>query len=389
MIPLLILVLQLLAVPIISIVPVTYKVPVRQKQCLYDTLGINEYVTISAFISAGKVLKGNAYLQGPLAPSSVSSTQEIVASSVRFEKTPNRQDKKIINEKMEMNFEDVFDLDDDEYMDDDDFDDDDFMDDIMMEDYYYDYDDDDAFEFFEDDEMSPEEIEATRKRKDEWQGLSEDKKEEMRSKRKEAHKREMQVVIDKKKEAVAKRREQEKKDRKISSAEKEKRALQDGERFERTFQAKSDGWYQVCIEAAFGEISLELEMRKSSDVGNPNTKTGHLQSYERHEMKINERHMLSKMKNTKTEEGAEDIVKEGDLETSRDQLQQLNRLMNEIREKQMNERNRINAHSSVNEHSHSRMVLNSMFETVFYIVISGFQVYTIRKWFSGAPILGY
>lgn len=371
-----------------SMVPVTYKVPMRQKQCLYDTLGLNEYVTISSYISGGKVLRGYASLQGPLAPSSVTSTQEIVASATRFEKNPNRQDKRMINEKMEMNFEDIFEIDDDEYLDDDDdvYDDDDFMDDVMMEDYYYDYDDDDAFEFYEDDEMSPQQIEIMRKKKAEWEGLSDEKKGEMRAQRKEARKREMQAVISKKKEAAAKRREHEKK---VSQEEKEKRALQDGERFERTFQVKSEGWYQVCIEASFGEISAELEMRKSSEVGNPNTKTGHLQSYERHEMKINERHMLNRMKHTKDEGGNEDIVKEDDLETSRDQLQQLNRLMNEIREKQMNERNRINAHSSVNEHSHSRMVLNSLFETVFYILVSGFQVYTIRKWFSGAPILGY
>jgi len=33
--------------------------------------------------------------------------------------------------------------------------------------------------------------------------------------------------------------------------------------------------------------------------------------------------------------------------------------------------------------------MTSLFETVFYIVVSGFQVYTIRKWFSGNSILGY
>lgn len=104
-------------------------------------------------------------------------------------------------------------------------------------------------------------------------------------------------------------------------------------------------------------------------------------------MLMNEKKLMARLeKNSKLVEG---IVKEEDLKTTRDQIAKMNRLLNEIREKQVNERHRLSVHKAVNEHSHSRMVVGSLFETVCYIVISGFQVYTIRRWFSGNPILAY
>lgn len=82
-------------------------------------------------------------------------------------------------------------------------------------------------------------------------------------------------------------------------------------------------------------------------------------------------------------------IKVEDLHSTKQHVTKLTKLLYEIKETQRNERHRLSAHKAVNEHSHSRMVLNSLFETIFYIIVSGFQVYTIRKWFSGAPILGY
>jgi hypothetical protein len=126
-------------------------------------------------------------------------------------------------------------------------------------------------------------------------------------------------------------------------------------------------------------------MRASGDLGKPNSKTGHIQTYERHDMLVNEKKLLAKLSSV----AKGDNVKEEDLKTTKEQITKMNRLLNEIREKQVNERHRLGIHKAVNEHSHSRMVMGSLFETVFYIVVSGFQVYTIRKWFSGNSILAY
>jgi len=41
------------------------------------------------------------------------------------------------------------------------------------------------------------------------------------------------------------------------------------------------------------------------------------------------------------------------------------------------------------QHSHSRFVLLSVIETMFFMAITGYQIHTIRKWFSaGEPKLG-
>ncbi len=136
------------------------------------------------------------------------------------------------------------------------------------------------------------------------------------------------------------------------------------------------------------QIEVEMELRKSSEVGNPNTKTGHLQTYEHQEMIQHEKRLMSRM-GSDAKHLEENGLKEEDLGHSKQFVTKLTKLLYEIQQKQRYERNRLAAHKAVNDHSHSRMVLNSLFETIFYIVVSGFQVYTVRKWFSGAPILGY
>jgi hypothetical protein len=60
----------------------------------------------------------------------------------------------------------------------------------------------------------------------------------------------------------------------------------------------------------------------------------------------------------------------------------------DITNRQQKERHRIQLHSQTNEHSHSRMVLSSLFQTVLFCAVTGFQVFTIRRWFKGAPQLG-
>jgi len=83
-----------------------------------------------------------------------------------------------------------------------------------------------------------------------------------------------------------------------------------------------------------------------------------------------------------------DAAKEEDLRTAKTQVRTLHRILSSIRSKQENERHRLEVHSATNEHSHSRMVLSSLMETVLFMIVTGFQVYTVRKWFQGTPMLG-
>jgi len=84
----------------------------------------------------------------------------------------------------------------------------------------------------------------------------------------------------------------------------------------------------------------------------------------------------------------EDAASDKDLEYMHNQLRKLTRLLGEIRRKQDLERHQLTLHKTVNAHSHSRMVMGSLIETLLYMAITGYQVYVIRNWFKGSPMLG-
>ena len=53
-----------------------------------------------------------------------------------------------------------------------------------------------------------------------------------------------------------------------------------------------------------------MELRSSSELGAPNSKTGHVQTYERHDMLMNEKKLMAKMTAASKDAGN---AKEGDL----------------------------------------------------------------------------
>jgi hypothetical protein len=123
-----------------------------------------------------------------------------------------------------------------------------------------------------------------------------------------------------------------------------------------------------------------MEMRKESDLGGLD-ENGHVKTYEEQKMNQEDEELE---KDTASEEG----IKDEDFQQTRDQVKDLRRLLNEIQSMQQKERRRLTVHAETNEHSHSRMVLSSLMETLLFMAVTGYQVYTIRKWFSGAPQLG-
>lgn len=382
----------------------------RQSECLADKLIRDEYFTMSVTILSGNLLRGKASIIGPFSSISTTSSSQLYGNSQKafHDATKNRKTGDFY-QTYDISFEDIFDMDDeddDEVFHDDDVAWDDDMDDVSFREYYYEMDDiddvNDDYEWLIDDSMSDAEIEEVKKKHEARQNPEE--KEARRKKQVEEKKRNFQIALEERKNLKVKRdakreelmRKKEKK-RQMTKEEKDLSRVKSGEAVEKTHRAPTDGWYMVCLEANYNEILAQLEMRKSSEVGGVNRKTGHLSSYEHHEMAQRERKLFNVQaeeieKAKKGEEG--DQKKDGgieakDLENSKSQIQRLNRMLNEIKGKQQNERNRLSIHSALNEHSHSRMVLSSLFETIFYILVSGFQVYTIRKWFRGNPILGY
>jgi hypothetical protein len=155
----------------------------------------------------------------------------------------------------------------------------------------------------------------------------------------------------------------------------------EGEPVETTRQAKGAGWYRYCIKSSAGQLTVEIDFRKASEMGGLNENTGHVLSAYDKAAREEEQYL---MQDTAETEG----IKDEDFESTREKLKTLRRLIADIQSKQAQERHRLVVHSATNQHSHSRMVLSSLLETILFMAVTGYQVYTIRKWFRGAPVLG-
>ena len=120
-------------------------------------------------------------------------------------------------------------------------------------------------------------------------------------------------------------------------------------------------------------------MRKLSELGKQDEE-GHVITYE-------QKRILEEDKLLEEDTASQEGIKDEDFQETRHKIKDLRRLLNEIQTMQQKERRRLTVHAETNEHSHSRMVLSSLLETLVFMLVTGYQVYTIRRWFSGAPVL--
>jgi hypothetical protein len=164
-----------------------------------------------------------------------------------------------------------------------------------------------------------------------------------------------------------------------SKIKQKKKIREEGEPFQKTMKAIVKGWYRMCVQAN-SQVVVEIDFRKESEMGGLNDQ-GHVRTYE--QMLVEEEEEVME-EDTAVEEG----IKDADFEMARAKLKTLRRLLADIQNRQQLERHRLVLHSTTNKHSHSRMVLSSLLETLMFVVVSGFQVFTIRRWFKGAPVLG-
>jgi len=311
--------------------PMQITINQRAPECLYEKLNEGESVTASVFILSGSQLKAVYSLEGPFAGPEEDAPLELYKKAQNFanEVKGMRRDG-VINFMQEVDFEHLMDeVDDDEYMDDDDDDDDDAVND--------------------DEPIKPDDPNAQEKRRE---------------------RRERQ----RKKFLEAKKKREEKKMKMM------KRIRQDGEPLMTTKKAPQAGWYRMCVTANWNQVVAEMELRKESELGGLN-EDGHVWTYE-------ERTMAEEDIELEEDSAAAEGIKDEDFQETRDKVKDLRRLLNDIQNMQQKERRRLTVHAETNEHSHSSMVLNSLMETLLFMAVTGYQVYTIRKWFSGAPVLG-
>jgi len=160
-----------------------------------------------------------------------------------------------------------------------------------------------------------------------------------------------------------------------------------GEPFQKTVMVESPGWYRLCVTAKWGDIEVEMELRKSSTYGPIDKHTGHVPGSDA-ALTHSEIHHLYEKEDDATILAEEEAIKTEDLTTTKEQLRILEKVYQDIITKQLEERRVWNWRTVKNQHLYSHLVLGNLVETVVYCVISGYQVYTIRKWFGGGPSLG-
>mmetsp|Transcript_47974 Transcript_47974/g.71073 ORF Transcript_47974/g.71073 Transcript_47974/m.71073 type:complete len:344 (-) Transcript_47974:113-1144(-) len=318
--------------------PMTYLIPHKVNECLYEKLEAGEFVTMSVFISGGSDLKGTVTLEGPVAHPYAETAAEInkfiqlyeggkrfgkeIAKETGQEKPdPRNRNKLDLMIREAVDFEEIADLG------------------LDMDDFY---DDDDDIMIYADDDELPEEERARR------QDMIDERKKEKKE------------MMQKHKNMGDKR-------------------LRDGSPWKKTVEVDVAGWYRGCLKATWFEINAEMELRKSSELGSPDKTSGHIMTYEHRAMLDNERLGKTPPKDAATKD---------DLKVAGDMVRKLSRHLEQIKRKQSIERHEISVHSKINEHSRSRMVLGSLLETVLFIAVTGFQVYSIRKWFEGPAMLG-
>jgi len=299
----------------------------RRSECLYEKLNEGESVTVSVFILSGSQLRATYTLEGPIADLNVESGIELYTKGEEFH-SDKRNGGKQLALSQEVDFEHL-----NEEIDDDD-------------DHYDDENDD---EFDDDSSINPDDPDADKKKR-------------------ERRERQRKRFLD-----LKKKREE----KKLNAM---KKIQQNGEPILNTEKAPDAGWYRMCVKGDWNQVVAEMEMRKESELGGLNEE-GHVMTYE-------ERKMMEEDGELEEDTASAEGIKDEDFEETREKVKDLRRLLNDIQSMQQKERRRLTVHAETNEHSHSNMVLNSLTETLLFMAVTGYQVYTIRKWFSGAPVLG-
>jgi len=169
--------------------------------------------------------------------------------------------------------------------------------------------------------------------------------------------------------------------------EREEVKLVAGEPYQKTITVSSPGWYRFCVHGKSTEVTVEFELRKSSVYGAIDERTGHVPLIEELETHSEIRHLYEDEDDPVLKE-EEAGIKDDDLRATKEQLRLLERVYSDIINKQLEERRTWNWRTIKNQHLYSHLVLGNLVETIVYMGITGWQVYTIRRWFGGGPTLG-
>lgn len=171
------------------------------------------------------------------------------------------------------------------------------------------------------------------------------------------------------------------------------------EPYEWTKPIKAPGWYRMCVQAD-NEIDVEMDIRSSADMGGINPDRFHVYTHdEREEIDEEERWVGKRNRELAEEEEAKLLakelekmlkgqVKDYDLQTTRKLMNEVNKLVSQMVRKQQDAHRRIKKHEDDAARNRRKIMRSGIIETVLYLAITLFQVYTIHNWLLSSNMLG-
>mmetsp|Transcript_6365 Transcript_6365/g.14376 ORF Transcript_6365/g.14376 Transcript_6365/m.14376 type:complete len:366 (-) Transcript_6365:422-1519(-) len=151
--------------------------------------------------------------------------------------------------------------------------------------------------------------------------------------------------------------------------------------YEETHDIELDGWYRLCVKSDFFPLLVEMDIRIANKLMGINPGTGHVYTYELREYIDEQNEMFGKEKE-------DESIKNEDFAKSNKILKYMHELTSKIMKSQHDRSHRIRAHDADARRGAAELAWSSKFETFLYVVITGVQVYSVRKWLLGNNLLG-
>ena len=157
----------------------------------------------------------------------------------------------------------------------------------------------------------------------------------------------------------------------------------------------------MCVHAVDNDITVEMNIRSSAELGGINRETGHVYTFEER-MEIEEEKRIMELENRgpsaeeveaklvaeQVEKAHKDQVKENDMESTKKLMNEMNQLVNKLQKKQSAVHHRIKGHEGDARRNRKKIFRNGMAQTLLFLVITLFQVYTIHNWLLSSSTLG-
>ena len=160
------------------------------------------------------------------------------------------------------------------------------------------------------------------------------------------------------------------------------------------------GWYRMCVHAD-NYISVEMDIRSSAGRGGVDKETGHVFTHQKREellevariMGLENRElsaieMEEKQVAEELEKALKNQVRDDDMDATRNLMKEVGGLVAKMQTKQQDSFHRLKFQEGYTKRNHNKILYSGMVVTGLFLVITLFQVYTLRKWLLSNSVLG-